>query len=380
MSSADMSSIVKENPAVLKWPTSIYIFSGRLSKTIGQADRQLLLSTEHGKDEDVELLQKTLQLCDTKTNVEIVPIEIESLQETISKMVEKKAAGEHMVVINLCDGTETDGYPGISVVKSLNNACIPYSGANADFYDGTTSKPVLKRKLIMHDVKTSPFMEIRRGSEAADIDACEKILSWPMIIKPSVSYASRNISDSSIVHSKKEALCQVSKLLEFTTEGIFMEGFLPGREFTALCTGDVKSGVKVYPIAERVFNPSLKTEERILAFDRYWAGYELGGMAPVTTEQSLYWYDLAPSDWQDHLHDLARRAYVACGGNGYGRVDIRTKSFDKPDALVLEVNANCGLAFGDGASSLGEILKLCKMSPKEFCRDLVQYSVSRSFE
>lgn len=36
-------------------------------------------------------------------------------------------------------------------------------------------------------------------------------------------------------------------------------------------------------------------------------------------------------------------------------MDIRTKSLNEPDALVLEVNANCGLSFGKGSSSLGEV-------------------------
>ncbi|EGF78901.1 hypothetical protein BATDEDRAFT_33473 [Batrachochytrium dendrobatidis JAM81] len=377
MSASILGMQTNTKPSSTQWPASIYIFMGTFSENLGDANRQLLLSTEHGKSDDVQLLQKTLQICDPKTKVEIIPIAIETQQQIINQLAQKRASGEHMLVINLCDGTELDGYPGISVVKNLQNANIPFSGADAHFYDGTTSKPALKRQLIKFNVETSPFQEINPGTELADIAASEKILSWPMIIKPSVSYASMNISDTSIVHSKEEALCQIEKLCQLTSQGIFIEKFLPGREFTALCTGDSRDGVKVYPVAERVFNPALKTEERILAFDRYWDGYELGSEAPAMTESSMVWYDLAPSEWQSHLQDLARRAYTACGGNGYGRVDIRTQSFDKPDALVLEVNANCGLAFGDGASSLGEILKLSKISPRDFCMDLVRYSFAR---
>jgi hypothetical protein len=61
------------------------------------------------------------------------------------------------------------------------------------------------------------------------------------------------------------------------------------------------------------------------------------------------------------LIELARTAYISVGGTGYGRVDIRTRTPESRDAFVLEVNANCGLAFGRLASSLGEILILSKV-------------------
>ncbi|MCK7461299.1 MAG: hypothetical protein MZU84_04125 [Sphingobacterium sp.] len=48
------------------------------------------------------------------------------------------------------------------------------------------------------------------------------------------------------------------------------------------------------------------------------------------------------------------RAFVAVGGQGYGRVDIRLE--ERTDELfVLEVNANCGIS-GDKETSVGEIL------------------------
>ena len=72
-------------------------------------------------------------------------------------------------------------------------------------------------------------------------------------------------------------------------EKIFVERFLGGREFTALCTGDDQLGVLVYQVAERVFNQKLTSRERILAFDKYWDGYDLEGHMPdLNKENSLY--------------------------------------------------------------------------------------------
>lgn len=74
---------------------------------------------------------------------------------------------------------------------------------------------------------------------------------------------------------------------------------------------------------------------------------------------------------------MARNAYISVGGTGYGRVDIRTRKQDTKDGFVLEVNANCGLAFGRMASSLGEILILSNVEPNEFCREIVSYAFKR---
>nr|KAJ3418298.1 hypothetical protein HK105_000083 [Polyrhizophydium stewartii] len=270
----------------------------------------------HGRKESVEQVRQVLAQCQAGTLVEIIPVSIDTQGHVIEALRQKRLAGEHLAVVNLCDGTELDGYPGVSVVNSLQKCRIPYSGSDAEFYEGTTSKPVLKRKLIANNVATSPFVEIRPGAEIDDIQACEQIMSWPMIIKPSISYASMNISDKSVVHSREEALAQTKAMIAAAPDGVFVESFLGGREFTALCTGDARVGVKVYPIAERVFNAILKHEQRILAFDRYWDGYDLDGSKPPPDAPSLYWYDRAPADWQEELQDLARRAYIACGGNG----------------------------------------------------------------
>ena len=38
-----------------------------------------------------------------------------------------------IVVLNLCDGLESDGYPGMSMIDALGQAGLPYSGAGARF-------------------------------------------------------------------------------------------------------------------------------------------------------------------------------------------------------------------------------------------------------
>ena len=76
--------------------------------------------------------------------------------------------------------------------------------------------------------------------------------------------------------------------------------------------------------------------------------------------------------------DIAQRAYIACHGSGYGRVDIRSRALNEVDVCVLEVNANCGLSFGKESSSLGEILLISNVSSEDFCKELITYALLRA--
>lgn len=53
--------------------------------------------------------------------------------------------------------------------------------------------------------------------------------------------------------------------------------------------------------AERVFNKKLGQYERLLAFDRYWQGYDMQGGRPPAEMEQLYWYAPGPAEWQDKL-------------------------------------------------------------------------------
>jgi len=264
------------------------------------------------------------------------------------------------VIFNLCDGIEVDGYPGILTVKALEASGLPFTGSDTAFYELTTPKTLLKQRLIERKVKTSPFVVIKDA--ALDAPRAGQVLGYPMIIKPDVSAASFGISVKSVVQDEAAGVAQAATALagerdqENYYEGVFAERFIPGREFTVLCASDpsLKKGVFVYPPVERVFHSALPAHERLLSYDRYWEKYETEAALP--DRAPIAHYESAPSEWSNALSTLARDAYLALGGVGYGRVDIR-RDEHTGEFLVLEVNCNCGLST-DGETSVSWILKL----------------------
>jgi len=174
--------------------------------------------------------------------------------------------------------------------------------------------------------------------------------------------------------SEDEIDLKTMKMNQEDIPTVFVEKFLAGREFTALVVGDEYWGVRVYPVAERAFDPKLSTYQRMLSFDQYWDGYDLqGGQG----NEDFCRYEMAQEAWQEPLQQIAKDAYLALGGNGYGRVDIRTVEMENCDPFVLEVNANCGLSFEKDSSSLANILLMSKVSPPGFVKDLIEHALHR---
>ncbi|HLJ64385.1 MAG TPA: hypothetical protein VKT70_09775 [Stellaceae bacterium] len=233
--------------------------------------------------------------------------------------------GDH-VVFNLCDGNEGDGFPGLSVVEALAQSGIPFTGADADFYRISTSKLAMKECFVKAGVPTTPYR--RLDDPKADIAALARQVGYPAILKFDRSANGMGLGRRSVVVDEASARAQLEAL---GGEGVYAERYVEGREFTALV---LRRGGMVYPAVEMVFDQETPPLERIL-----FEGHREA--RPATHPHCRY--ALAPAELQDRLAPVARAAFAAVGGRGYGRVDMRY-DVAAGQVYVLEVNANCALS------------------------------------
>ena len=288
-----------------------------------------------------------------------VPVTLQHLPSIIAGLEEDRRAGR-CAVLNLCDGNELDGSPGVSVVRALEAAGIPYTGSSPFFYDITTYKVLLKTRLWDRAVATAPFVPLR--SLPQDIARLEASVGYPAFVKPEVSAGSGGIGLKSLVHDARGVMDRLIVLLSgedgefYRKSGIYAEAFVDGPEFTVFVIADRAAplGARAYPPVQRLFHSALPAHERFLSYDRYWSEYK--EESRLSPDEPFYRYGLAPAHLADRLADLAVRAFVALEGAGYGRVDIRLEE-RTGELFVLEVNANCGLS-GDRETSVGEMLFL----------------------
>ncbi len=285
------------------------------------------------------------------------------------------------IVLNLCDGDEVNGTPGISVVKLLAEKGLIYTGADEFFYKITTSKIDMKLAFDKAGVATPPWQVVTE--QLPNPEAIFEKLGHPIIVKPAISGGSMGVGVKSVV-SNSEALTQQVKNLydgyrgwSLTSGGVIAEAFIDGPEFTVYIVGsyDQPQLCHIYPPVERVFHPSLPNEERFLSFDRLWEIYEDESNMP--NEENFYEYQTPDAALTETLKNLSWDAYVATGGKGYTRVDIR---MDKAtgNLYVLEVNAQCGISEDENFTSIGAILRLGNCTFSDTILEILNDAIERN--
>ncbi len=273
------------------------------------------------------------------------PVTLENYKIIVQEIAHEREKGIHFpVVLNLCDGDEINGAPGVSVIKALDAKQLVYTGANDYFYDITTSKIPMKKAFDLAGVATPKWETIRDNN----INAKEIIakLGSPLIVKPAVSGGSLGVS------------------------------FVEGPEYTVMIVGSHTHPeyAKIYPPVERVFHASLPEKEKFLSFDRLWEIYE--EETPMPEDENFYQYQLGDESIQLAVQKVSWDAYVACSGTGYTRVDVRIDN-KTGEAYVLEVNAQCGISEDENYTSIGAILRYANQSFTELIIHIINDAFAR---
>ncbi|MDZ4673442.1 MAG: hypothetical protein SGI84_03245 [Gemmatimonadota bacterium] len=284
------------------------------------------------------------------------------------------------VVFNLCDGDDCNDVPGIDVIHHLDTLGLAYTGSDATFYRGTTSKIGMKQAFEAAGVATAPWAVI--GHDPIDAPGLLDRLGAPLIVKPAVSAGSMGITIKSVVSTPEDLRQQVRLLDEgyrgwdLVSGGILVEQFITGREFTTFITGsaDDSARARIYAPVERDFHPNLPPTERFLSYDRLWQVHERE--TPIEAGADFWKYAPVPTELGARIQALSWQAYGAVGGCGYGRVDLRMDERSE-ELFVLEVNAQCGLSEDENHTSIGAILQVAGCTFAELVGHLVADAATR---
>jgi D-alanine-D-alanine ligase len=307
------------------------------------------------------------------------PVTMNNYSEVISS-IKKKSGRKVPLVLNLCDGDEVNGTPGISVIHELEKNKLVYTGSNAHYYNITTSKIPMKAAFDKAGVSTAKW-EVIDGSEDSIKGICQR-LGAPLIIKPAVSGGSMGVSVKNVVYTDDELLARVEELKKgyrgwnLLADGLFVEQFIAGPEYTSFITGSSTDpgNCYVYPPVERIFHESLPEEEKFLSFDRLWEIYE--DENPMPGDENFYNYHRPELSLVAALEKLSLDAYMAVGGMGYGRLDIRMDR-NTGKLYMLEVNAQCGLSEDEDHTSIGAILRYADKTFAGLVRRIINDAFSR---
>jgi len=305
------------------------------------------------------------------------PVTLQNFKEVIGS-IKRKSGRKVPLVLNLCDGDEVNGTPGISVIHELDLSQLIYTGSDAHYYNITTSKIPMKKAFDKARV-TNAKWEVINGEEPKGI--CKRV-GAPLIIKPAVSGGSMGVSVKNVVYTDDEVSQRTREIQDgyrgwnLLADGLFVEQFITGPEFTTLIVGSSSEPAKciVYPAVERIFHESLPDEEKFLSFDRLWEIYE--NENPMPENENFYTYHRPDPSIMAALEKISLDAYVAVGGTGYGRVDIRMDA-NTGKLYMLEVNAQCGLSEDEDYTSIGAILRYADKSFTQLIREIIHDAFAR---
>lgn len=310
-----------------------------------------LFSSNWGKQDWIDNLAKDLAPIGCKLAFRTVSL------NNFKQLFREQASYENMVVLNFCDGTEVDTFPGKSVVEHLSECGVPFTGADSNFYEISDSKVDMKVKFDAHKVPQSPWCPLLEDTQ----ECREKLakLKFPVLCKPNRSYDSCGITLQNLVYDP-EAAISVAKVLEGQGyQHIFAEEFIVGREFTCFVFGDASYGLETSVAVERIFDPNLPKTHRFIDFSAGWPTHIA-----------------APEDVQDMCQNAAMEAYLAVGGQGYGRVDMRLDE-ETNVMKVLEVNANPGLGSNPETCAFGVVLKATQTVYSDYIQKFMSYALHR---
>ena len=162
------------------------------------------------------------------------PVTLEFYKTIVQEIANERQKGVFFpVVLNLCDGDEINGAPGLSVIKALEEKQLVYTGADDYFYDITTSKIPMKIAFDQAGVPTPKWEAIKINEPVKPNDLINNLGS-PLIVKPAVSGGSLGLGIKNVVDNPTDLQLQLDKMFEgyrgwnLSTDGIVAESFIQG--------------------------------------------------------------------------------------------------------------------------------------------------------
>jgi D-alanine-D-alanine ligase len=236
------------------------------------------------------------------------------------------------VVFNLCEGIGGQSALEVHAAAVVELLGLPMTGAPAQLLAFARRKDRVNAYLDARGILVPVW---------AEATAAEPPRGWnlyPAIVKPAAEDASVGITRRSVVRDEGElarALREAEPLAP-----LLVQEFLAGREFNVGFVADT-----LLPVAEIDFAATPRDAWPLVCYASKWEPESAEDRSAVPRCPA----ELSPHE-RDQATAIARAAWRALGGRGYGRIDLR--SDDRGRLHVLEVNPNPDIAPSAGLARM----------------------------
>lgn len=236
------------------------------------------------------------------------------------------------LVYNLVEGLEGVSDMEPLLVGTLELVGVPFTGCGARTTALCHKKPVVNAWLASEGLPVPAWLMPRGNAVPAEFPL-------PAIVKPAAEDASVGIDQGSVVTTRRALRQRVAALTEQFDE-VIVQQYIAGREINVGFVGDT-----VLPLSEIDFGAMEQGRWHIVSFEGKWqpgSPDDLGSQ-PVCPAP-------LPDELRERIVTVARGAWRAVGGRGYGRVDLRVDAEGRP--WVIEVNPNPDLSEDAGLARM----------------------------
>lgn len=213
----------------------------------------------------------------------------------------------------------------------LQKLKIPVTGVNEELFVMSGDKTRMKQALQKIGVPIPKGQVFETGEEKIEV------LTYPVIVKPSLEHCSMGLSYDSIAHNEEELRQIVKRQIADFHQSALAEEFVVGRELLVYLIEE-KSGVRVLPIEEVIFS-----NHNPLSFQTYESKWEVDHPDYQTSEVVVA---KLSKKAQKIVESVCIEAFNKMGFRGYSRFDVRLKD---GVPYILETNANPSVYDGDGS-------------------------------
>jgi D-alanine-D-alanine ligase len=231
-----------------------------------------------------------------------------------------------VLVFNLYEAAPGQFAAPIRFVQALQKSGHAFTGSGSQALALTTHKLATRKHLQQAGLPVAPG-EPFSGKPS---------FPPPWIAKPACEDASLGLGEGAVCLDEASLRQRVAWLQRrFPQQPVLVEQFLPGREFNVSLLAE-DGHFQVLPVAEMTF-PGFPPEAfPMVSYEAKWLA---GSFADLHTVRS---FPPQEDPLVAQVAQLALQAVLACGVQGYARVDLRCDAQGRP--CILEVNANPCLA------------------------------------
>lgn len=251
--------------------------------------------------------------------------EMITLRRPVREQIVALAAEKRFdVYFNLCDGSVYEDSPGLDVVQALEELNLPFTGSDSHFYD-----PTREQMQAVAEANGVGFAKGDRVEREEDLDALAATLTFPLMAKHPQSFGSISMTRDSRVENLEQLHAQFRRIAgEHGSARV--EEFIVGPEFNVFVVDnpDDLNDPFVYPPTELIFPPNEDFWHTDVKWD-FSLPFEFRRVQDPTLAR--------------RLQESGRTLYLAMGGTGYGRCDVRMRA--DGSLYVLEMNANAGILY-----------------------------------